>query len=108
MVNLKRLHEWLGFARDLAALLFMPMVSLMASAVVFLLMMFFAEHADPLVVRMVVQFLGWTLMGLVTLLGLGLLWTQRRNIPDIKITTPGGLSVELDNGDEPKEEPHEQ
>ena len=106
-MNLKRLNEWVEFLRNVAALLFMPAVSLMAAAIVAILMIAFAGHADPIVVQMVVRFLGWTLMGLVLLLGCALFWIQRRDLPDITIKTPGGLEVSLDNGDE-KEVPHDQ
>ena len=71
-----------------------------AAAIVAILMIAFAGHADPIVVQMVVRLLGWTLMGLVLLLGCALFWIQRRDLPDITIKTPGGLEVSLDNGDE--------
>ena len=99
-MNLKRLHEWVEFLRSVAALLFMPAVSVMAAGIVAILMFSFAGHTDPIVVQMVVRFLGWTLMGLVLLLGCALFWIQRRDLPDITIKTPGGLEVSLDNNAE--------
>lgn len=98
-MNLKRLHEWLDFLRSVAALLFMPVVSLGASAIIALLMIFFAGHPDPIVVQLVVRFLGYTLMGLVILLGFGLMWTQKRNLK-ISGTGPNGTGFSVDTDDD--------
>lgn len=98
-MNLKRLHEWLDFLRSVAALLFTPVMTLAATGIIALLMFSFSGHTDPVVVRMVVQFLGYTLMGLVILIGFGLMWTQKRNLK-ISGTGPNGTGFSVDTDDD--------
>lgn len=97
--DLKRVGEWISMFRDLAALLFIPFLCLYGALLVLLLWRVFGTADRPeAVVLAVVNFLGGALMGLVILIGLGVLWLQRRNIPSLAITTAWG-SATIGSGD---------
>lgn len=99
-VDLKRVGEWISILRDLAALLFIPFLCLYGTLLTILLWRAFGGHDRPVeVVVAVVNFLGAALVGLVILIGLGVLWLQRRNIPSLSITTGMG-TVNIGSGDD--------
>lgn len=98
-VNLRRVGEWISMGRDLAALLFIPFLCFYGALLVVLLWKGFGtgEHPEAVVLA-VVNYLGGALVGLVILIGLGVLWLQRRNIPSLSITTAWG-SATIGSGD---------
>lgn len=98
-IDLKRVGEWISMGRDLAALLFIPFLCLYGAIMVYVLVRFFGNHERPeSVVLAVVNYLGAALIGLCILIGLGVLWLQRRNIPTLSVTTPMG-TVNIGSGD---------
>ena len=71
----------------------------MAVLMVFVLIKFFGTTDRPeSVVLAVVNYLGAALVGLCILIGLGVLWLQRRNIPTLSVTTAMG-TVNIGSGD---------
>lgn len=97
-VNLERVDRWLVTLRDLLALLFIPALCVYATGLVLILWLAFGKHEDSAVVLRVVDALAWALIGLLALIGLGTLWLQRREIPNIQITGPAGLNVNIGEG----------
>ena len=98
-VDLKRVGEWISMGRDLAALLFIPFLCLYGAIMVFVLIKFFGTTDRPeSVVLAVVNYLGAALVGVCILIGLGVLWLQRRNIPTLSVTTAMG-TVNIGSGD---------
>ncbi|QHJ75227.1 membrane protein [Brevundimonas phage vB_BsubS-Delta] len=98
-VDLKRVGEWISMLRDLAALLFIPFLCFYGAIMVYVLIRFFGTPERPeSVVLAVVNYLGAALVGLCVLIGLGVLWLQRRNIPTLSVTTPMG-TVNIGSGD---------
>lgn len=98
-VDLKRVGEWISMLRDLAALLFIPFLCFYGAIMVYVLIRFFGTADRPeSVVLAVVNYLGAALVGLCVLIGLGVLWLQRRNIPTLSVTTAMG-TVNIGSGD---------
>ncbi len=98
-VDLKRVGEWISMGRDLAALLFIPFLCLYGAIMVYVLIRFFGSAERPeSIVLAVVNYLGAALISLCVLIGLGVLWLQRRNIPTLSVTTPMG-TVNIGSGD---------
>jgi len=98
-IDLKRVGEWISMLRDLAALLFIPFLCLYGAIMVYVLVKVFGTADRPEnVVLAVVNYLGASLIGLCILIGLGVLWLQRRNIPTMTVTTPMG-TVAIGSGD---------
>ena len=97
-VDLKRVGEWISMLRDLAALLFIPFLCFYGAIMVYVLIRFFGTPERPeSVVLAVVNYLGAALVGLCVLIGLGVLWLQRRNIPTLSVTTAMG-TVNIGSG----------
>ena len=85
-VDLKRWGEWVEFGRSLAALLFVPCLCLYGIGLVLLIWKggwSAATEAQRL------DYFGYALLGILVLIGLGLVWAQRRDIPNINISGPG-------------------
>ena len=98
-IDLKRVGEWINTGRDLAALLFIPFLCLYGVFLVAILWRVFGKADRDVAVQLaVVNYLGATLIGLIILIGLGVLWLQRRNIPSLSITTPMG-TMTMGSGD---------
>lgn len=94
--DLPRLTAWVELLRSVAALLFIPFLCLYAAGFVFLLWQF--GHLGPESVRLhVVDWFGYALLGTLALIGLGVLWLQKRDIPDVTVQGPGGFSVGINN-----------
>lgn len=92
-VDLKRVGEWISMLRDLAALLFIPFLCFYGAILVYILVKVFGTAERPeAVVLAVVNYLGAALVGLCILIGLGLIWLQRRSIPSFSVTTPWGTA----------------
>lgn len=99
-VDLKRWLEWIDTGRSLAALLFIPVISLMGIGLTLILWLSFGRHGDVLVILAVVKWLGITLVGTLVLIGLGTLWLQRRDLPNLSIQTPWGSATLSGDDDE--------
>jgi hypothetical protein len=92
-IDLKRVGEWISMLRDLAALLFIPFLCFYGAIMVYILVKVFGHAERPeSVVLAVVNYLGGALIGLCILIGLGLIWLQRRTIPSFSVTTPWGTA----------------
>lgn len=97
--DLKRVGDWISVGRDLAALLFIPFLCLYAAALVWILVeVYSGPEQTETVILVIVNYIGSALIGLLILIGLGVLWLQRRNIPTISVKTPMG-TVEIGSGD---------
>lgn len=88
-VDLKRVGEWIDTGRSLAALLFIPFLCLYACGLVYILWL--GGWGENTAVERV-KWLGISLLGLIILIGLGVLWLQRRDIPSFSVTTPWGTA----------------
>lgn len=98
-IDLRRVGEWISMGRDLAALMFIPFLCAYGATLVWILVDVFATPDRPeSVVLAVVNYLGGALIGLLVLIGLGVLWLQRRNIPTLSVTTPMG-TFNMGSGD---------
>lgn len=98
-VDLKRVGEWISTLRDLAALLFIPFLCLYGVVLVAILWRVFGSvERDVSIQLAAVNYIGAALIGLLILIGLGVLWLQRRNIPSLSVTTPMG-TVTMGSGD---------
>lgn len=85
-------------ARDWCAILYTPVLTLCAAGLVWIIV-WGGWPADTAAQRL--TFLGWTLMGLLVLIGLGTFFLQRRTV-DVKGTLPGGATFEIDNVPSPE------
>jgi hypothetical protein len=98
-IDLKRVGEWISMLRDLAALLFIPFLCLYGVILVAILWRVFGDMERDVTIQLaVVNYIGGALIGLLILIGLGVLWLQRRNIPSLSVTTPMG-TVNIGSGD---------
>lgn len=80
-------------ARDWMALLYVPVLTVCGIGVTLIIWLGpWPEATAPLRLT----FLGWTLIGLLALIGLGTFFLQRRTV-NMKVETPGGGSVEIEN-----------
>lgn len=80
-------------ARDWAAILYTPILTLCAVGQV--LIVWLGPWPDR-TAELRINFLGWTLIGNLTLIALGTFFLQRRTV-NLKASTPGGGSVEIEN-----------
>ena len=94
-MNLKRLTQWVDFGRSLAALLFIPACCFYAAVLVYLL---YRLVGDSEAVNLkIVEALAISLWGIIGLVALGVMWLQKRELPDVKISTPSGVAIEFDS-----------
>lgn len=84
--DLKRLGEWIEALRSLAALLFIPALCAYGAALVYVLVALPWPEATA---SQRITFIGSALIGVLLLIGLGTLWLQRRDIPNVSISGPG-------------------
>lgn len=84
-------------ARDWAAILYTPILTLCGAGLVWIIVWggWPVETASQRL-----TFLGWTLIGLLFLIALGTFFLQRRTV-NLKGTTPGGGSFEVENITQP-------
>lgn len=80
-------------ARDWAAILYTPVLTFGAAGLV--LVIWLGPWPDATAAQRL-NFLGWTLLGTLGLIGLGTFFLQRRTV-DLKASLPGGGTIELDN-----------
>lgn len=80
-------------ARDWAAILYTPVLTLCAVGQT-IVMVWGGWPAETAAQRL--NFLGWTLIGNLCLIGLGTFFLQRRTV-NMKADLPGGGSVEFEN-----------
>lgn len=99
--DLKRILDWLDVGRSLAALLFIPVVTLLGIGLVLILWLSFPKLSggDISVLLEIVKWFGMTLVGTLALIGGGMLWLQRRDLPDLSIQTPWGSATISDGPD---------
>lgn len=98
---IRALIRWLfGFrgmtrdeARDWAAILYTPVLTICAVGQV--LVIWLGPWPDD-TAALRLQFLGWGMIGNLGLIGLGTFFLQRRTV-NLKGTTPGGGSFEVEN-----------
>lgn len=79
-------------ARDWTAILYTPVLTVCAGALTYVIV-WGGWPADTAEQRL--NFLGWTLIGLLFLIGLGTMFLQRRTV-NVKAETPAG-SFEVEN-----------
>ena len=79
-------------ARDWTAILYTPVLTICAAGVV--LVIWLGPWPDGTASQRL-NFLGWTLLGLLVLIGLGTFFLQRRTV-NLKLETPAG-SLEAEN-----------
>lgn len=84
--DLNRWGEWVEFGRSLAALLFVPCLCIYA--VLMVLLIWKGGWSDDTQAQRL-DYFGYSLLGILVLIGLGLVWAQRRDIPNINISGPG-------------------
>ncbi|OHB39591.1 MAG: hypothetical protein A2882_16285 [Phenylobacterium sp. RIFCSPHIGHO2_01_FULL_70_10] len=87
-----RLTRWAGVLRDYLALLYIPVVTLLAIAMV--LLVWRGGWADS-TQALRLHYLGAAMVLLVAILGLGLFWLQRQQLDKISVTA-GQFSATLD------------
>ena len=80
-------------ARDWTAILYTPVLTVCAAGLV--LVIWLGPWPDETAAQRL-NFLGWSLLGLLALIGLGTAFLQRRTV-DIRGTLPGGASFEIDD-----------
>ena len=80
-------------ARDWTAILYTPVLTLCATGLV--LVIWLGPWPDETAAQRL-NFLGWSLLALLALIGLGTAFLQRRTV-DIRGTLPGGASFEIDD-----------
>lgn len=80
-------------ARDWAAILYTPVLTFAAAGLV--LVIWLGPWPDATAGQRL-NFLGWTLLGTLGLIGLGTFFLQRRTV-NVKADLPGGGSLELEN-----------
>ena len=80
-------------ARDWTAILYTPVLT--AGAVGLVLIIWLGPWPDATAPQRL-NFLGWSLLGLLGLIGLGTFFLQRRTV-DIRGTLPGGATFEIDD-----------
>lgn len=85
-------------ARDWAAILYTPVLTFCAAGLV--LVIWLGPWPDATAGQRL-NFLGWTLIGSLGLIGLGTFFLQRRTV-NLKGTTPGGGSFEVENISQPE------
>lgn len=97
-LNLDRIANWLIVLRDLAALLFVPFLCAYAAALVWIIWKGgWSDHTQEIRI----QYLGMALIGLLILVAFGVLWLQRREIPEISLQTSWGRArIGSGRGDE--------
>lgn len=79
-------------ARDWTAILYTPVLTVCAAALVYIIV-WGGWPNDTAEQRL--NFLGWTLLGVLFLIGLGTFFLQRRTV-NLKVETPG-VKVEAEN-----------
>lgn len=89
-------HALIDLGRSLLALLFVPVVCMMLVGMV--LLMWRGGWSDDTQAQRL-DYFGVTLIILSLLIGLGIVWLQRREIPTIRIRGPGGLEADISEGD---------
>lgn len=94
--DLNRAGEWVEFGRSLAALLFIPCLCIYA--VLMVLLMWKGGWADDTQAQRL-DYFGYALIGLLVLIGLGLFWVQRRELPNVNIQGPGFRAQIGEGGD---------
>lgn len=97
-MNITRLSQWIDVGRSLAALLFIPACCVYAAVIVWLLYRLVGDTES--ITLKVVEALAISLWGIIGLVALGVMWLQKRQLPDVKINTPGGLEILFDNNEE--------
>ena len=80
-------------ARDWTAILYTPVLTICAAGLV--LVIWLGPWPDETAAQRL-NFLGWSLLALLALIGLGTAFLQRRTV-DIRGTLPGGASFEIDD-----------
>lgn len=97
-MDLKRLTQWIDLGRSVAALLFIPACCIYASVLVWLLYRLVGD--TEAITLKVVEALAISLWGIIGLVALGVMWLQKRQLPDVKINTPGGIEIAFDSNGE--------
>lgn len=80
-------------ARDWAAILYTPVLTVCAAGLA--LIIWLGPWPDATASQRL-NYLGWTLLGTLGLIGLGTFFLQRRTV-NVKADLPGGGSLELEN-----------
>ncbi|MBI1405717.1 MAG: hypothetical protein GC145_06280 [Caulobacter sp.] len=93
---------WASAARDVLALLFTPVATLICIWLICILA-YGAWAADTQALR--IQFLGGLAILFAILVGLGGQWFQRNRLEKLKVTGPGGFSGEIDTDADPARPP---
>lgn len=88
-----KVKAWASAARDVLALLFTPVVTLLAVWLICILA-YGAWQADTQAQR--INYLGALAILLVVLIGLGGQWFQRNRLERLKVQGPGGISGEIE------------
>lgn len=100
MSGFDRVKAWASAARDVFALLFTPVLSVILVWLVCILA-YGAWGADTQAQR--INFLGALSIALAVLIGLGGQWFQRNRLEKLKVSGPGGFGGEIetqaDNGE---------
>lgn len=97
-MNISRISQWIDIGRSLAALLFIPACCVYAGIIVWLLYRMVGDTES--ITLKIVEALAFTLWGIIGLVALGVMWLQKRQLPDVKINTPGGIEIMFDNNEE--------
>ncbi len=87
------IKAWASAARDVLALLFTPVVTVLAIWLICILA-YGAWHANTQVTR--IHYLGAVAILLVVLVALGGQWFQRNRLERLKVQGPGGISGEIE------------
>ena len=93
--QVEAIHTLVDLGRSILALLFVPIVCAMLTAMV--LLMWRGGWSDDTQAQRL-DYFGVTLIILSLLIGLGIVWLQRREIPTIRIRGPGGLEANISEG----------